>query len=93
MRRNQPSFYYELGESIGMKFFQTLIEHFELPHLFLSIIFVGMGLLFSYILGIVTTLECVSSGKRPGLQFGKKLDGPGETHRPPSPSGAFGLGG
>lgn len=41
-----------------MKFFQTLIEHFELPHLFLSIIFVGLGLLFSYLLGIVTTLEC-----------------------------------
>jgi hypothetical protein len=41
-----------------MKFFQNLIEHFELPHLFLSIVFVGMGLLFSYIVGIVTTLEC-----------------------------------
>jgi hypothetical protein len=41
-----------------MKFFQTLIDHFELPHLFLSIVFVGLGLLFSYIMGIVTTLEC-----------------------------------
>ena len=41
-----------------MKFFQTLIDHFELPHLFLSIVFVGVGLLLSYLLGIVTTLEC-----------------------------------
>ena len=45
-----------------MKFLQSLADHFELPTLILSIVFVGIGLFLSYLLGIVTTLECSRLG-------------------------------
>ncbi len=45
-----------------MKAIQNLAESIEIPHLLLSVIFVGVGLLFSYLLGVVTTLECTRAG-------------------------------